>query len=215
LFLLLAFWVFFPVSSFFTHNSLIFFYVPPQWKPWWSIQTTLTFTGSLSVSELIDTNCREASVSPCSFYSPLFKKVFKEPRTSVELLGFRLSLNLIISRCILCGIEPGDAKLCLIGRANSFQDPFIPSELPHREEFHQFFWHLVGNEKFWSEAHRLYIFIPPMPFRLQLLLCDSFKCLLKATGLVEAVHIWFIGNFCFSFILIFKWKGITDTQKQM
>lgn len=118
----LAFWVFFYLAIF-LHNSLIFFYVPPQWKPCWSIQTTLTLDGSLSVSELIDTNCREASVSLCSSF---FLKDFKEVRTSVESLGFQLFLYLIIRTCIQFVWEPGDAKLSLIGKATSSKVPSFP-----------------------------------------------------------------------------------------
>lgn len=84
-------------------------------------------------------------------------------------------------------------------QSNIFQGPFIPSELPHREEFHQFFWHLVENKNSWSEFYRRYVFIPSMPFRIQLLLCDSFICLQKATGLVETFHFWFILVFFFFF----------------
>ena len=77
-----------------------------------------------------------------------------------------------------------------------FESPFSPSELLHWE-FYQFFWHLKENKKLLIRVlQKASLQILQWPLNYNYFLCDSFKCLLIAAGLVETVHFW-LTRFCF------------------
>lgn len=78
-----------------------------------------------------------------------------------------------------------------------FESPFSPSELLNWEEFYQFFWHLKENKKLLIRVlQKASLQILQWPLNYNYFLCDSFKCLLIAAGLVETVHFW-LTRFCF------------------
>jgi hypothetical protein len=124
-------------------------------RPCWSIQTTLTLDGSLSVSGLIDTNCREASLSVC-----LFLVLELQRNESINWIALVLIVSAfnywLLDLCVCRSVKIWSYSL--MGKKTALKNSSV-SKLLDWEKFHQFFWHLEENKNSWSELYSQCLFI--------------------------------------------------------